>query len=169
MIKLNVLTKLTLSAVLFYFLLLSGESLSAQSGTHSSGGNISGTDGKVSFSVGQVHYVNASSSTGSVGHGVQHPIEIFRYTGLTDHDKQGLNVQIFPNPTSNGLHIQLKDSKHAHYSCQMTTINGQVCAEIDVLSKDTYLDLSTMSKGGYILVVYSNGRAMASYQIFKSQ
>lgn len=69
----------------------------AQNSVNSSGGDLTGTGGSASFSIGEVVYSNYSSASGSVIEGVQFPFEIV----TLGNSVFGKDVQllVFPNPT----------------------------------------------------------------------
>lgn len=72
--------RLKLSAVLLLGLGLTG--LQAQTSVNATDGDVSGSGGSVSYSVGQVVYTTHTGTSGSVAEGVQQPYEISVVTGL---------------------------------------------------------------------------------------
>jgi len=51
--------------------------LKAQSGAVTSGGGANGTNGSMSFSIGQINCITTSGTGGTITQGLQQPLEIF--------------------------------------------------------------------------------------------
>ena len=77
-----------ISAFLF-FMALTG--LQAQEAISASGGNASGSNGTLSYTVGQVVSSYIIGSEGTVTQGVQQPWEIFQLTG--SYDALGISLE----------------------------------------------------------------------------
>lgn len=90
--------RLKLSAVLLLGLGLTG--LQAQTSVNATDGDVSGSGGSVSYSVGQVVYTTHTGTSGSVAEGVQQPYEISVVTGLEEAQSINLSVTAYPNPTT---------------------------------------------------------------------
>jgi hypothetical protein len=56
--------------------------LTAQNNTVSAGGDAEGSNGSISFTVGQVVYTSAEGSNGSINQGVQQPYDLEIITGI---------------------------------------------------------------------------------------
>ncbi len=85
--------------------------LHAQESTTASGGEASGDEGTVSYSVGQVVYGTHSGTTGSVSEGIQQPYAISVIIGL-EETGINLNISAFPNPTTDYLILKIADDAH---------------------------------------------------------
>jgi hypothetical protein len=68
----------------------------AQESILTGGGNGSGDDGSVSYSVGQVFYSGSNESNGSVSEGVQQTYDI-EVTFFIDKALTAINCNVFPN------------------------------------------------------------------------
>jgi hypothetical protein len=64
--------------------------VSAQESINATDGDVSGSGGSVSYSVGQVVYTTHTGTSGSVAEGVQQPYEISVVTGL--EEAQSINL-----------------------------------------------------------------------------
>ena len=137
----------------------------SQENTVSSGGEAIGTSGSVSFSIGQVDYINSANATGNVNQGVQQPFELFiDNVGL--EALQSVGISVYPNPTSEYLILSLTDpSKEMHY--QLHDMNGRVVTAGKISGEETRIDMRTMAAGGYMLSINKNHVAFESVKITK--
>ena len=102
-----------------YLLILALYSLSlnltAQNNTVSAGGDAEGSNGSISFTVGQVVYTSAEGSNGSVNQGVQQPYDIDIITGI-EHNE--IELTIHPDTILGQFNLSLADAKTSNYSNQ---------------------------------------------------
>ncbi|MEO6131344.1 MAG: T9SS type A sorting domain-containing protein [Saprospiraceae bacterium] len=81
------------------------QSLIAQQGVVSSGGDILSTNGSVAYSIGQIAYASVSGETGIVNPGVQQPFQ-FDLVGINDFHRDYF-INLYPNPANQFLFLQL--------------------------------------------------------------
>jgi hypothetical protein len=96
--------KTTIMIMLFFGAFVS--KTQAQQSTNSSGGNATGSGGKVSYSVGQIVYTSTAGSGGSASQGVQQPYEIFTL-GIDDFSNINLTMIVYPNPTTTLVNLKI--------------------------------------------------------------
>jgi hypothetical protein len=93
----------------------------AQDGVHASGGDLSGFNGSVSYSVGQAFYTTNSGSGGSAAQGVQQPFEIQVILGVEQLEIK-LNMMAYPNPTTDVLNLSVGDiDRNDHFDVKIST------------------------------------------------
>lgn len=136
----------------------------AQSNTVSGGGEATGSGGSVSYSIGQVDYINSSGSGGSVNQGVQQPFELF-VAGLSEEGLISLNL--YPNPTSDQLIIEI-DETLKDLSLNLTDMNGKILISQPVQAKETILSLKELAVGSYNLMVQHDNEIIESFKIIKN-
>jgi hypothetical protein len=157
--------KTIISAVL---LLLGGLTyLHAQQSYVTAGGEALGTDGTVSYSVGQTVYQNQSETSGSVSQGIQQAYEISVTTGL-EHIDIELNILAYPNPTSNFLTLKVEESKAKNMSYQLYDIQGKLLISSKLVGKETEIDLSNFAPSTYFLKVTDNNQQIKNFKIIKN-
>lgn len=147
------------------FLLFSSNYLFAQQSVNSSGGNGSGTGGSLSFSLGQIDYVYANGSNGSVSQGVQQPFEIFML-GTNEIPEITLELSIYPNPTVDILYIKNKNVA-LEFIYQLFDVTGKLIASSTKMMRQDQIDVSSFQSGTYILNIKTNNNASKSYKIIK--
>ena len=80
----------------------------AQNAFTSTGGNLSGSGGSVSYSAGQVFNGGQNGSTGSVSTGVQQPYEITVVTDIKNSGGINLGMSAYPNPAIDNLQLDIE-------------------------------------------------------------
>lgn len=147
------------------FLLFSSNYLFAQQSVNSSGGNGFGGGGSLSFSLGQIDYVYANGSNGSVSQGVQQPFEIFML-GTNEIPEITLELSIYPNPTVDILYIKNKNVA-LEFIYQLFDVTGKLIASSTKMVQQDQIDVSSFQSGTYILNIKTNNNASKSYKIIK--
>ena len=147
------------------FLLFSSNYLFAQQSVNSSGGNGFGGGGSLSFSLGQIDYVYANGSNGSVSQGVQQPFEIFML-GTNEIPEITLELSIYPNPTIDILYIKNKNVA-LEFIYQLFDVTGKLIASSTKMVQQDQIDVSSFQSGTYILNIKTNNNASKSYKIIK--
>lgn len=156
----------SLSVLLFLGLGLA--TANAQETTVASGGNASGSGGSVSFSVGHVVYTTNSSTAGTVAQGVQQPYEISVVTSIAEKTAQNLNLQAFPNPTSEVLLLQIPDFDSQNLMYQLTDVNGKLIESKKITGKTESINVLHLATATYFLKVIQNNSEVKTFKIIKN-
>src|SRR4051812_27503092 len=88
----------------------------AQRGTVVSGGDATGTGGSVSYTVGQLDYINSTNGSATITEGIQQPYEIVIITGAQTTGIS-LSSSVYPNPTTDLITLAMQDAdlQNAYY------------------------------------------------------
>jgi hypothetical protein len=141
-------------------------STNAQQNTVTSGGDYSGSNGKISFSIGQIDYLHISNTNGNVNQGVQQPYQILdNSVNESDFD---FNLSIGPNPSFDILNIQADFKKMKEVEGYITDQNGKIVKERQKLSIDTTFELGDLASGNYFLNIENQQILLKSYKIIKN-
>ena len=81
----------------------------AQESVVSSGGNSSGSNGNVSYSIGQLFYKTVNGATANLSPGVEQPFEIQIVLGQ-DNFNVNLELLVYPNPTTDIIFLKINES-----------------------------------------------------------
>lgn len=158
--------KLKLCILLFIGLGLTG--LQAQEAIPTSGGNASGSNGSVSYSVGQVVYTTNTGINGSAAQGVQQPYEISVITGIEGTNGINLVLLAYPNPTTNNLVLTVNNYDISALSVKLLDLNGRILMEKTMLeSNETSIDMSNYAVGAFILVISEGKKKLKTFKIIK--
>ncbi len=149
---------------------LSSAYCNAQSNVITSGANGNGAAGSVSFTIGQLDYINANSTAGDINQGVQQPFEIYKVTGLDDMQLAGLDIQISPNPSFGAMTLLINgasfEQKKLSYAIQ--SINGDRLAYQSITNRQTPIKLEHLAAATYFLTIYAEQVKIATYKIVKN-
>ena len=139
----------------------------AQQNTLASGGNASSAQGSVSYSIGQIDYETSSNANGTVSQGVQQPYEIYPLS--VDELFSTLEINLFPNPTSDFIQLTIGDlSKTENLSYQLTDASGRLIKSSLITENSTQIDVQDLSTASYFLNVFVADKPAKSFTIIKN-
>lgn len=153
--------------ILKIFIFLVAFQIKAQDALVSSGSNATGSNGNISYTVGQVVYTTGfSATTGSTSQGVQQAYEIQTVMGIDNFD---INLQfvVYPNPTADWLAIDIKNYNYETLHYQLFDLNGRLILFDKIVSDNTILKLQELSTSIYLLKVLRNNKEVKTFKIFK--
>jgi hypothetical protein len=148
--------------ILLLGLILTAE---AQQAITSSGGDASGSGGTIAYSVGQIGYNFHTGITGSVVQGVQQPYEIYIVMG--ENDRQiSLNIQAYPNPTSDYLTLNIGNIDILTLSFQLIELGGKIIESKKITSSIETIRMENLPSSTYFLKIRSSNKE-GDERIFK--
>ncbi len=158
--------RLKLSAILLLGLGLTG--LQAQTSFNSTGKNTSGSDGSVSYSVGQVVYTSSTGINGSVSQGVQQPYEISVVTAIEKTKGINLSVTAYPNPTTDFLQLKIENEEIKDLSFQLYDLQGKLLRSEKITSNQSSINMGNIISSTYFLKVISGNKTIKEFKIIKN-
>jgi hypothetical protein len=158
------LKRLKTSAILLLGLGLTG--LQAQESINPTGANASGSEGSVSYSVGQVIYTTNSGTNGSVVQGVQQPYEISVVTSL--EVAKSINLSVYPNPTTDYLTVSISEFEISNLSYQLYDLNGELLQSEKITSNQTNIAMSNFVPATYFVKVVQESKEVKTFKIIKN-
>ncbi|MBR6292588.1 MAG: T9SS type A sorting domain-containing protein [Bacteroidales bacterium] len=139
------------------FLLLCG-SLRAQSGFVTAGVDVSGSNGSISASVGQLMVGSAQGKataaqhvTASLNEGLQQTYTVQELTSNVRPDGTAL-FNVYPNPTTDGITI-LPSQFDSTYRYALYTVDGRLMQDGEITYYEQYLPMGSYPSGSYILTI----------------
>lgn len=132
----------------------------AQQSANAAGGEATGSNGTLSYTVGQVDYINFSSPEISINLGVQQP-----YTVIADEGE--FQILVYPNPTPNQIKIKIIKPGTDEIQVTIYTILGQELLTRVLAEGETVISLSPYSAATYILQLRL-GETIKTYKIIKT-
>jgi hypothetical protein len=130
------------------------------------GGEATGPNGTVSYSVGQVVYTSATGANGTVSAGVQQAFEVSIVTSAGTFAEQ-LELTVFPNPTAKTLTLSRTDVTSGELTYQLIDNSGTLLNEGSVTT-ETSLDMESFPKASYFLKVLNGAQVEKTFQIIKN-
>lgn len=160
------LMKRSISTSILFFLILASP-LWSQLGPVATGGEATGSGGTVSFSVGQIDYINVAVSAGTVSQGLQQPFEIYIITGNAE-DLSGYSMVVYPNPTAARLILEITGREVADLTYSLTDIHGHSLLQEVITDPKTMISMEHLAVATYFLSVMRNEKTVKSFKIIKT-
>lgn len=133
-----------------------------------SGGNDSGSGGSSSNSIGQITYISANGSNGSINQGVQQPFEIVTL-GKDDFPEITLQMMVYPNPTSSFLNLRIENYTIENLQYSLFNINGKEISSQKIENPQTQINMNNLPSALYLLKVIEEGKLLKTFKIIKNQ
>lgn len=138
-----------------------------QNGIITTGGDLTGDGGSISFSTGQVVFTTQSGVNGSVAAGLQHPYEISVITEAEDTKEILLSCSVYPNPTTSFLFLQINSLKYNDLVYQLYDSNGKLLETREVKAEKTTISMLEYVSAIYFLKVITRRGNVKTFKIIK--
>jgi hypothetical protein len=165
-LKIQLLNLAAMRILSFVILLLAFSGLHAQNGPVAAGGNATGQNGSVSYSVGQVDFITASGSGGTVTQGLQQPYEIF-VVGIDENKDIKLEVSAYPNPTTAMVNLKVENLHTDDLSYKVYDNNGRLLIYKELDGNITAVPMQAMPSATYLLKVFNKKSEIKTFKIIK--
>ncbi len=152
--------------IIIFFLFISYATSFAQQAIVTGGGDISGSGGTLSFTVGQIDYVSANGSNGSISQGVQQPFEIV-VLGTNAFTNINLEMKAYPNPTIANLNLKITNYAIENLDYLLFDISGRIISQQKITFEETAISMENLSAGNYLLQIAENGKTLKTFKIIK--
>ncbi|WP_372948687.1 T9SS type A sorting domain-containing protein [Mariniphaga sp.] len=129
----------------------------AQEAIPAAGGTATGQGGSASFTVGQVVYTVLSGEGNLVIQGVQQPYEISVVTSSEDIPLSGIDVQAYPNPTTDFITLRVDSALNQDLqplAYELLNIGGRVLEKKNISANHTNIQMKHLAPATYFLKVY---------------
>lgn len=157
--------KLSTGILLFFFASMTG--ITAQSSLVTTGGDVTGNEGTVSFSAGQVFYKTVTGPNGSLLEGVQQPFEISVVTATKGSEKITLEFNVYPNPAADYVKLFVGTDEFKDLLYKVFSFNGLLLLDAKIEGKETEISLTGLSSSIYFLKVLSGKKEIKTFKIIK--
>jgi len=141
--------------------------LFGQTSVNAAGGSVSNASGSVSYSIGQVAFVSASNSSGSVHQGVQYAFEV---STLDVEDKSlNLSLNVFPNPTQSKLNLRVGNFQQESLTYKLLDMEGKVLSKALLQSEETMIDMQQLPSSTYFVEIELDSKKVQTFKVVKNQ
>lgn len=155
--------------ILITCFLLGSLSLRLQAQTNvTSGGEATGSDGKVSYSIGQTDFNFHSGPDGSVSEGVQQPFEIFIITGI-DNKEINITSSVYPNPTADLITISIENDVKDKITYEIADVSGKILSRKFLKENQTTVSLAEYPGSIYYVKIYNDKTELKAFKIIKNK
>ena len=144
---------------------------SAQIGLVTTGGDIQGSNGSVSYTVGQVAVQSIEASAASLTEGVQQPYEI-QTVGVDNYPVITLDAAVYPNPTADRIVLEINNVETFHETslqAMLFNANGQHIQIVNVVGLQTTINMSAFGAGTYYLRVTADQQTLKTFKVVKTR
>jgi len=151
-------------AILFSVMLLT-----SQEAILSTGADVFGSGGSISYSTGQVFLeTHTGTNNNSVAEGVQQPFEISVVTGFEEADEINLLYVVFPNPTTDILKLKVENYENNNLSFQLYTMKGELLENNKLVGKITNISMANFVRATYFLTITDTQKRIKTFKIIKN-
>ena len=148
----------------FYFSTVSG-----QESIHTSGGNVRGSGGSASYTIGQLVYQTyTGTNDNSISEGVQQAYEISIISGFEQANGINLSVSVYPNPTADCLTLEVKEFDLASLFYLLFDINGRTLQSGKIEGVETSIHMNNYIPTTYILQIVNKNLKLKEIIIVKN-
>lgn len=138
-------------------------SVYGQNATVAAGSDFIGSNGSISYSVGQIVYTTVSDNSGRIAQGVQQPFEFNTLSTIKKPLK--LEVNIYPNPTQDSVTLVLLQANTQNFYYQLFDLRGRLLKTLTIVSTETEIDMTDLEQATYLL--YLKNKQSHNNQIIK--
>lgn len=140
--------------------------LSAQQSFVVTGDDIKTGFGSVHYSVGQLIITSDSTKKGSIMHGVQLPIELFRNpVGVEEYED--IQAEAYPNPTFDHVKISIPAKYQGPFTISLISSNGNIIETLHSNTNELLVSLLNNPSGMYTIRISQGSKTVSSYSIIK--
>lgn len=139
----------------------------AQSTVLSTGGNCHSNNFAVSYSIGQIFYLEFRNSDIFLIDGVQQPFEISTDSRVNEFQNQGILIKVYPNPAQNNLTLEIDYKLFFLLSYQLYDLNSKILVQDNIINKNTLIDVSNLPPATYFLSISYNHIQVKTFKIIK--
>ncbi len=155
------------SFTILLFSILSISEIIAQQGALSTGGNVTGTGGSISYSIGQVANINVTGINGQLTEGIQQPFEIVTL-GKDNFPEITLQMSVYPNPTNAFVNLKIEKNNFENLQYQLIDLNGKQIELRKITETETQITLENQASAIYLLNVYDINKLVKTFKIIKN-
>lgn len=96
------------------------------------------------------------------------PVVMFYITEPDDISRiNKVNINIYPNPVTNNLYINLNDNNYAQYTIELSDIYGKLLKHKIMYKHNTHIDITKYNRGIYFVKVFKGTKAIYTKKIIK--
>jgi len=146
-------------------LLLSTQLVLAQESVNASGGDLTGSNGTVAYSVGQPFYnINGTSNSATVSEGVQQPFDLT--VGVDEISGIDITMAVYPNPAYDVVNLTTDTWKES-LSLRLMDATGKLLSEQKITQEETQISVVDLPVGTYYLEVFLESNRFKTITLIK--
>ena len=121
--------------------------------------------GSLSWSVGEPVVETVSDGSNTLTQGFHQS----KLTVTTIYDKEiiGIEIKVYPNPTSNYLSVEVNSEKQKELLLSLFDMSGKLISQEKMTSSKQTVSMKEYAPATYLLKVTENNKELKTYQIVK--
>jgi hypothetical protein len=139
----------------------------AQQTVPAAGGDARGSQGSVSYSLGQTFFTTHYGTQGSVAPGVQQPYEITVITGVQEKDFD-LAITVYPNPASHSLTLSTGNYQASGLSYLLYDLHGSILESSNITATLTHIEVGHLPHATYFVKILDGQKGIKTFRIVKN-
>jgi len=144
-------------------------SLQAQETVSPAGGEVIGSGGSASYSVGQVFYTTHTGTNENYSaQGVQQAFEISVVLGIHEIENINLSISAYPNPVSDFLTLSIQNLKPSTLTLELYDLNGKLLKSKKITGDINNIRTNDLVSATYFLRLMDNKKIIKSFKIIKN-
>ncbi len=143
--------------------------VNAQETILTSGGEILGNEGIVSYSVGQIVFSSNNTPNGSVSQGIQQPYEISIVNKIENTEFINLFATVFPNPTTDYIILKIDNKEQINISYKLYNFDGEILENKVISGFETKITMSNYQPSVYFISIIKDNKNIKTFKIIKNR
>jgi len=140
--------------------------ISAQKAVLATGSNATGSNGSLSYSVGQIDYYNKGSNS-QVMEGVQQAYEIITLSTTETSAADRNDILLYPNPFKDFVFLDFTTNDYKNSEYQLFDSSGKLLKEEKIKDSKSEFNFSSLPSAMYIIRVNKDGKNIKTFKIIK--
>jgi len=139
----------------------------AQETLVASGGDETGSNGSIAYSVGQLVYNSSTGSNGSIVEGIQQVYEVSEVLSSLDFLDLSKNLKVSPNPSTDMLKLSMENTDDLQLNYVLIDSNGKVVKKDTIYSNETDIYVANLPSSTYFLKIINQQKEVKVFKVIK--
>ncbi|MFY1048230.1 T9SS type A sorting domain-containing protein [Chryseobacterium sp. GP-SGM7] len=140
--------------------------MNAQKAVLATGSNATGSNGSLSYSIGQIDYYNKGSNN-QIMEGVQQAYEITTLSTNETLAADKKDILLYPNPFKDFVFLDFTTNDYKNSEYQLFDSSGKLLKEEKIKEPKSEFNFSELPSAMYIIRVNKEGKNLKTFKIIK--
>lgn len=148
----------------FFLIFCSVSEVKAQKALLATGSDATGSNGSVSYSVGQIDFTTKGNQ---VMEGVQQAYEITTLSTTETAGSDKKDILLYPNPFKDFLFLDFTTNDYRNSEFQLFDSSGKLLKEATIKATKSEFNFSELPSAMYLIRINQNGKNIKTFKIIK--
>ena len=144
----------------------SASQVNAQKALLATGSNATGSNGSVSYSVGQIDFTSKGTNN-QIMEGVQQAYEIMTLSTTETAGSDKKDILLYPNPFKDFLFVDFTTNDYRNSEFQLFDSSGKLLKQDKIKESKSEFNFSELPSAMYIFRINQNGKNIKTFKIIK--